>query len=149
MSKGNLPEVFLDTDVAFDIISKREPHYIHSGRLLELSAEGRITLLIAESSRANLIYLSFDIYKLPDAASRLLDFTGACHVIHGGKPAMIEALTSPFTDKEDAMQYFTAFHSGVDYFLTRNTRDYKHSSPLLPVYTPQEFLEGPGASDRE
>ena len=27
MLKGSLPEVFLVTDVAFDIILKREPHY--------------------------------------------------------------------------------------------------------------------------
>src|SRR5690606_41905006 len=71
MLKGSLPEIFLDTDVAFDIISKREPHYIDSIKLLELTAKDQIALLIAESSIANLVYLSFDIYKLSDAASRL------------------------------------------------------------------------------
>lgn len=141
MLKGSLPEVFLDTDVAFDIISKREPYHAGSVKLLELTAKGEITLLIAESSIANLIYLSFDIYKLPDAASRLLDFIGACHIINGGKPVMTEALSSAFADKEDALQYYTALHSGADYFITRNTRDYKQASLQLPVYTPFEFLE--------
>src|SRR5690606_6553374 len=100
MLKGSLPEVFLDTDVAFDIISKREPHYIYSIKFLELTAKDQIVLLIAESSLANLIYLSFDIYKLTDAASRLLDFIAACNIINGGKPVMMEALASKFKDKE-------------------------------------------------
>ncbi len=140
MLKGSLPEVFLDTDVAFDIISKREPHYVVAIKLLELTAKDQIALQIAESSIANLIYLSFDIYKLADAASRLLDFIAACKVINGGKSVMMEALASKFKDKEDALQYYTALHSGADYFLTRNTKDYKLSSQLLPVYNPLEFL---------
>ncbi len=40
MLKGSLPEVFLDTDVAFDIISKRDPYNADSVKLLELTAKG-------------------------------------------------------------------------------------------------------------
>lgn len=140
MLKGSLPEVFLDTDVAFDIISKREPHFEIAVKLLELTANDQISLQIAESSLANLIYLSFDIYKLQDATSILLDFIAACNVKNGGKSVMIEALSSKFKDKEDALQYYTALHSGADYFLTRNTKDYKFSLQVLPVYKPLEFL---------
>ena len=140
MLKGSLPEVFLNTDVAFDILSKREPHYASSIKLLELAAKDQISLQIAESSIANLIYLSFDIYKLADAAPKLLDLIAACHVVHGGKPVVLEALTSKFKDKEDALQYYTALHSGADYFVTRNTKHYKPSSRILPVYKPLEFL---------
>lgn len=141
MLKGSLPEVFIDTDVAFDIISKRDPHFVNSIKLLELTAKDQIVLLLAESSLANLIYLSFDIYKLTDAALRLMDFIAACKIIHGGKPVMMEALSSKFKDKEDALQYFTALHGEADYFITRNTKDYKYLSKSLPVYTPTEFLK--------
>lgn len=53
---------------------------------------------------------------------------------------MMEALKSKFRDKEDALQYYTALHSGADYFLTRNAKDYKFSLKILPVYKPLEFL---------
>ena len=59
-----MPDVFLDTDVTFDILSKREPHYDSSVQLLELAAKGNIRLAISESSLANLYYLCFDIYKI-------------------------------------------------------------------------------------
>jgi len=73
MLKGSLPEIFLDTDVAFDILSKRKPHFQHSVRLLELAAEDKAVLLIAESSLLRLshqeiwspasLYLSIRIYN--------------------------------------------------------------------------------------
>lgn len=33
-----MDNLFIDTDVAFDIISKREPHYVHSIQILQLAA---------------------------------------------------------------------------------------------------------------
>jgi len=140
MLKGSLPEIFLHTDVAFDIISKRESYFADAVLLLELAAKDQISLQIAEGCIANLIYLSFDIYKLPDAASRLMDFVAACNVVNGKKPVILEALGSKFKDKEDAVLYYTALHSGADYFITRNTKDYKLSSSSLPVYKPLEFV---------
>lgn len=139
MLHGSLPEVFLDTDVAFDIISKREPHFRSSIKLMQLAANDEIRLLISESSLANLLYLSFDIYKLKDVTSALIDFIGACEVIHAGKQAVLQALKSPFKDKEDALQYYTALHVKADYFVTRNIKDYKHRHQSLPVYLPEDF----------
>ncbi|SHM98513.1 PIN domain-containing protein [Cyclobacterium lianum] len=140
MLKGSLPNVFLDTYVAFDIISKRDPHFADAAKLLELAAKDQLALQIAESSVANLIYLSYDIYKLPEASPRLLHFMGACNIVIAGKPVLMEALSSRFRDKEDALQYYTALHSGADYFITRNTKDYMHASPSLPVLLPRDFL---------
>ena len=49
-----------------------------------------------------------------------------------------QALSSHFTDFEDAIQYYLARSSHIDFFITRNKRDYKHS--LIPVCTPTEYL---------
>ena len=141
MLKGSLPEVFLDTDVCFDILSKREPHFKHSVKLLELAMQDRISILIAESGLANLIYLSFDIYKIDHAVVKLVDFIRASNVISGGKPVMLQALTSPFKDKEDALQYYTAQHHEADYFITRKVNDYKPNVEFLLVMTPKEFMD--------
>lgn len=140
MLRGSLPEVFLDTDVAFDIISKRTPHFGNAVYLLELVAKDKITLLIGECSLANLIYLSYDIYKLPDAIARITEFIAACEVINAGKAKVLLALASSFSDKEVALQYFAALHHGADYFLTRNVKDYKNALKNLPVFTPRQFL---------
>lgn len=141
MLRGSSPEIFLDTDVAFDIISKREPHYTSSVRLLHLAAKDTVRLVISESSLANLFYLSFDIYKIKDAISKLSDFIGACELVSAGKETALIALQSAFKDKEDGLQYYTALHAKADYFITRNLKDYKHINPSLPVYLPDEFFK--------
>lgn len=141
MLKGNLPEVFLDTDVAFDIISKREPHFSSSVKLLELAANDEIRLAISESSLANLFYLAFDIYKIKDAVQRLTDFVNVCEIEHAGRSSVLLALGSLFKDKEDALQYYTALHAKADYFITRNVKDYRHREQSLPVYLPQDFYK--------
>lgn len=66
-----MPELFLDTEAAVAILTKREPHYKYSIQLLELAANDEVQILIAESSLANLIYLCFDIYKLKNASELL------------------------------------------------------------------------------
>jgi len=54
---------------------------------------------------------------------------------------VVNALHSKITDIEDALQYFTAMHYNIDYFISRDKILQKQSSPTLPVYTPKEFLE--------
>lgn len=54
---------------------------------------------------------------------------------------MNQALNSRFSDKEDALQYYTAINHGADYFITRNIKDYKNAIETLQVFTPLEFLQ--------
>lgn len=136
-----MPEVFLDTDVAFDIISKRQPHFTASVKLLELAVLDKIRLMISESSLATLFYLAFDIYKIERASTKLSDFISACALVHAGKAIALKALASAMRDKEDALQYYTALQSEADYFITRNVKDFKSSDPSLPVLLPNDFYE--------
>lgn len=135
-----MPDVFLDTDVAFDIISKRQPHYTDSVKLLHLAAEGKIRLMISESSLATLFYLSFDIYKIQNISIKLLDFVNAFELIHSNKQIVSRALQSAWRDKEDALQYFTALNDEAEYFITRNVKDFRNAETILPVLQPADFI---------
>jgi len=142
MLPGNLPEIFLDTDVAFDILSKREPHFESSLPFLHMALQNKARLLISESSLGNLFYLTFDIYKLKNSASRMVDFITVCELVPSGKVAALESLKSAFKDKEDGLQYYTALHRDVDYFITRNIKGYRqYAQTSLPVYSPLEFFD--------
>lgn len=139
MSRENLIEVFLDTDVAFDLISKRTPHHQKALHFLERVAEGSINLYISEFSVANLIYLSIDIYKLPKAEERLQTFLKIVTPLAAGKRVIQTALNSSFKDKEDALQYYTALKHNMDCVITRNKKDFKEVLDILPVYTPFDY----------
>jgi hypothetical protein len=101
--------------------------------------EDKVRFIIAECSMANLFYFSYDTYKVENASAKLLTFVSACEIAHGGKDMILNALNSAFKDKEDALQYFTALNTKAEYFITRNTGDYKHAIHSLPVYTPAQF----------
>lgn len=51
---------------------------------------------------------------------------------------IVGAISSGFSDFEDAVQYYTALSFQVDIIITRNVKDYICSS--IPVMTPTEFL---------
>ena len=75
MSTKNIPNVFIDTDVAFDIVSKREPHYSISIELVSLVSAGKIIPYISESSISTLIYLS-EASKLSQFEKIISQFIG-------------------------------------------------------------------------
>lgn len=141
MFEESIPEVFLDTDVAFDIISGRAPHAEISMPLLHWVEKGEIRLTISEFSIANLIYLSNDIYKLDRSNDLLTAFIKSCKVIHTSKKSILSAMASTFKDKEDAVQYHSAIANQCDYFTTRNLKDYVKHTTSLEVHAPSELIE--------
>ncbi len=44
------------------------------------------------------------------------------------------------SDIEDALQYYTAMHHKLDYFISRDKGLKKAAIPVLPVCSPEEFI---------
>jgi predicted nucleic acid-binding protein len=141
-------DVFLDTDVAFDLISAREPYFDEAVPIMQMASQNKLSINISEACLSTLIYLSYDIYKLHRAKERLLHFVGVCNVLCGGKTEFFQSMESDFVDKEDGLQYYVALNHHCDYFISRNVRDYNHSVARLPVYTPTIFLKEINSSYR-
>lgn len=132
--------IFLDTNVAFDLVANREPFVEDSSPFLTLVAEGDAQLFISELSIGTLIYLAFEKYKLVNATEKLTGFVESCRVISGGKEAFISSMNSTFKDKEDGLQYFTALDNRMDFLITRDKKDFKNANGKLPILSPKEFF---------
>jgi len=50
-------KVFVDTDVIYDLLAKRDPFYLQSARLFTLADEGKIQIYISALSLPNIHYL--------------------------------------------------------------------------------------------
>lgn len=109
--------------------------------MLTLMSNGKVEISTSESCIANLIYLSSEINKIPNAINKISNLIKANSIICCGKKGILEALDSDFKDKEDAIQYYTAVYNDIDYFVTRNVKDYKNALASLPVVTPQQLIE--------
>lgn len=141
-------DIFLDTDVCLDILLLRRPFFKDS---FALTSHEKIIdsckINISEGSIPNLIFFTKEKYKIDNADNRLYDWINSCEVISSNKTVILRSIQSLFKDKEDAYQYFTALQHDMNYFITRNKKDYQPFASAIPVYTPSEFLETIGIND--
>lgn len=133
--------IFLDTNVAFDLIANREPFVHTTIPFVELAEKGEVQLFISEISLGTMIYLAFERYKLVDAKVNLEKFVEFCKVISGGKEAFISSMNSVFLDKEDGLQYFTALANEIDLVITRDKKGFEYADGRISVLSPDEFLK--------
>jgi len=132
--------VFIDTNVAVDLVTKQEPFYTESAFIADLACDGSIRLQISCGTVATIIYLTFEKFKLQNANDELINFFEKCLIATTDKSTVMKAMRSDFRDKEDAYQYYTALNANADYFLTRDMKDFNSVTPyLLPVLSPLQF----------
>lgn len=139
-----MAKLFFDTNIALDILLKRDPHYKAAQTIIELALEDdRVKICIAECSLANLVYLTGKEIKTGTRGiERIIDFIESYSLLSAHSDAYIRALESPFKDKEDALQYYVGLHSDCDYFITRDLDDFlPFASSALPVMTPEQFMD--------
>lgn len=129
-------KVFIDSDVLLDIYLMREEHYEYSAQVLDLVFEKKIQAITSPVVIANIFYI---LKKTGKAETQILSLLESIKVIAVDHAIMLEAFTSKFTDKEDAIQYFTAIKGKATYLITRNVMDYKKAIGLT-VLTPADFI---------
>jgi predicted nucleic acid-binding protein len=126
--------VLVDTNVVFDVIEKRQPHYSASNQILCLCRRKSLVGALAFHTVANVFY-QYGKAAASFLRHRLLeDFS-----IHGASGAMIlDVLRWGLTDFEDALQAAAAQTAGASCIVTRNAKDFKFSR--VPALTPAQFL---------
>jgi predicted nucleic acid-binding protein len=133
-----MEKVFVDTDIILDLLSEREPFYIHSATLFSRADKGEIKLFVSSLSFANLNYMLSRQYSTDQAKKKLLKFKTLVTVLAVNDKIIDLALSSDFRDFEDGIQYFTSIENNIKIILTRNLRDFKASE--IPVMTAEQFL---------
>lgn len=134
-------KLFLDSDVLLDVILNRASFIDQSLELFFHRSDETVQLFTSSSIIINTQYIG------EKQIGRLLTKTGMkkllnyLEIVSPSKDCILRAYHSNFTDVEDAIQYFTALdQEEIDYFITRNTKDFKMAEPYLPVLTPSQFL---------
>jgi predicted nucleic acid-binding protein len=131
-------KVFVDTDIIYDMLAKREPHFQAAARLFTLSDGGKIQIFISALTIANIHYL-ISKQLSPDEAKQIIrKFRLMVHIVPINEKIIDLALNSDFKDFEDAIQHYCALENDIPILLTRNLRDYKKSQ--ISVMTAQDFI---------
>lgn len=134
-----MDKVFVDTDIALDLLGERKPYYEAAAILFSLADKGSLKIYIASLSFSNLHYLLSRQYSAAESRRILNRFKVLVNVLSVDDKIIDLALNSSFGDFEDAIQYYTAIENSLKVLLTRNTKDYKKAD--IAVMTPQVYLK--------
>lgn len=132
-------KVFTDSDVILDILCKREPHYEYAAQVFSLADTRQLRLYTTPLVVANVYYILRKAIGIEKAKEALRKLRLLMHIIAIEEQEIDLALNSPFSDFEDALQYYTAVRHHMDMLLTRNIKDYKEKA--LIIQTPEQFIK--------
>jgi putative PIN family toxin of toxin-antitoxin system len=130
-------KIFVDTDVILDVLLERDG-FKFSKNLLSKIEQKEIKAYTSSVIFTNCFYIISKLKDTKSAWNALQKLRLLFNVSKTTEKVIDLALASSFADFEDAVQYYTALSQKVDYFITRNKKDF--SSSQLPILTPQECL---------
>jgi len=131
--------ILIDTNVALDILLKREPWYNNAALIFSLSQLNLIKSYISASSITDIFYITQNEHgKGPakEAIKRLLQVFYPATVTDRN---IYQALELEWEDFEDSVQYIVGEDLSVDYIVTRNPKDFSQSS--IETVTPEQFIK--------
>jgi predicted nucleic acid-binding protein len=131
--------VFLDANILLDYSLKRE-HYSEAEEVMDLVANKKVSAYITTSVLHITGHWVSKAYGNINTKKLLISFLADISIIDIPHEIALIALHSKIDDIEDALQYYTAIHHKLDYFISRDKKLQKDSMSILPVYTPKEFI---------
>jgi predicted nucleic acid-binding protein len=132
-------KIFIDANILLDFALKRT-EYKNAKAIIELVVSGKVQGFITPSIVHIVGYWLTKEYGAKKAKEILLALLAEITVIDITHSITLMALYSKMNDIEDALQYFTALHHKLDYFLTRDEKLIKEGNPVLPIISVDDFL---------
>lgn len=133
-------KIFLDANVLLDFLLKRD-QYEDARNIISLVVDGKVYAYITPAIVHIVGYWLTKTYGHKKAKQLLLTLLDNIRTIDISHELTILALNSKIDDIEDALQYYTAIHNQLDYFISRDKKFQKSAIPNLPVVDPSYFLK--------
>ena len=130
--------IFLDTNVILDLLGERVPYFDPIAKVATLADQKKLTLIVSPLSFTTIEYVLNKYETSESVLNKLRKFKIICEVCEVNDETIDKALNSNFKDFEDAVQYFSALQSNSSIIMTRNGKDFKHST--IPIMTAEEYL---------
>lgn len=130
--------VLVDTNVALDVLAKREPHYQSAAAVWALAEHGEFEAFLAAHSVTTLHYLLAKHLDYQQANLTMTKLLQVFQVAAVDQEVILKALVLGWKDFEDAVQMAAALNSQVNYLVTRNPKDFKDG--LVQVLQPGDLL---------
>ena len=132
--------VLFDTCVVLDYLMDRYPFVEDADQLLKFVSNNRIEGFITVKSIMDIHYILKNHYHDESKVRKILmNLSEIFEITDSLTYCCLKSFNSKINDFEDALMSQTGEILEVDYFVTRNTKDYKNSK--LKVKTPKELIK--------
>lgn len=138
--------LFLDTNILLDILLER-PGYEAALDVMQLGADGKVTLCISYLSLANIAYVLRKEFSGGILLPTLKQISSLVEVLPMDNDQLQKAILLSGPDFEDILQAVCASAAGCQVIITHNTKHFAIHRGLagnwsLPeALTPEEFLQ--------
>ncbi|MBK7427201.1 MAG: PIN domain-containing protein [Saprospiraceae bacterium] len=140
-----MDSVFIDSDVILDFFINREPYADFASEIFSLCETNELHGYTSVVIISNVYYLLNRLSDHKTVIQKLNLLLTIIEIVEVKKEIILIALNSKFRDFEDALQNYSAENDpNISIILTRNLKDYKHSS--LAVLTPEMYIDGKHSS---
>lgn len=133
-----MTRLFLDTNVILDLLAERIPFFDSIAKIATLADQKKLTLVVSPLTFTTITYVLNKFESSEAVLNKLRKFKIICEVCLVDEEIIEKGLNSSFKDFEDAIQYFTAINANCTIIITRNGKDFKHST--IPIMTAEEYL---------
>ena len=130
--------VLVDTNVVLDVLLARQPFVAAASELFGLVEHSQIEGLLCATTITTIDYLLIQSIPRSAAHQALRKLLALFEIASVNRAVLEEALKSKVTDFEDAVLDQAGRLAGAEVVVTRNQRDFRHSS--LRILGPDEFL---------
>ena len=134
-----MSRLFLDTNVILDLLAHRDPHFDSIARLATLADQKKLVLVSSPLSFTTVDFILNKYESEESVRTKLRKFKIICEVCEVNEETVEKGLNSTFKDFEVSVQYYSALQANCSVIITRNGKDFKHSS--IPVMTAEEYLK--------
>ncbi len=131
-------KVFIDTNLVLDVLAQREPFFDDSKRVWELIEKGEVTGYLSATSLTDIFYILKKHLGQDGAYASLGKLMLVFRAVTVSEADIRKALRLGLSDFEDAIQLVCSRKLGIEYLVSRNTKDYPPNAS--EVITPAEFL---------
>jgi predicted nucleic acid-binding protein len=131
------PKIFLDTNILLDFLLKRQGELEEIKSIFNAGVDKSLDIYVSESVLTTTIY--FLQKQNIDALAVARELMPDLFILPLTKGIFSYPIET-FKDTEDGILYFIALDHKLDYFITRNTDDFKNHLEDLPVLTPSLFI---------
>lgn len=131
-------KIFLDINVILDVLTKREPFYINSSKVLTFVNEKIVSGYISAITINNIYYILRKLNNKETAKDFITEMLESFEIIPLTKDILKQANKINARDFEDGIQFFSALDCGCDFLITRTVKDYPKLG--IKIMTPAVFI---------